>query len=52
MKEELTWRDMKAIVDISRDLNPFNDTEQLLFEFLTEEAFYTEILKRFNETKK
>ena len=52
MKNELTWQDIERIVQISYDLDPLHSTEHLLSEFQTEEAFYTEILKRFNETKK
>ena len=52
MKEELTWRDVKAIVQIANDLNPTHDTDIIMSEFQSPEAYYKEILKRFNETKK
>lgn len=48
----LTWQDMKAIVDIADDLLPGHDTEQLLSEFQTEEAYYKEVLKRFKDGQK
>ena len=48
----LTWQDIKRIVQIADDLLPGIDTMALLSEFQTEEAYYKEILKRFNETKK
>ena len=57
MKNELTWQDIKRIVKIADDLipcTPFVSVSEQIFadEFQTEEAFYKEILKRFNETKK
>lgn len=48
-KQELTWQDIKSIVNIADDLLPGHDTEQLLSEFQTEESYYQEVLKRFNE---
>ena len=52
MKNELTWQDMKAIVKIADDLDPLYDPDAMNAEFQSEEAYYKEILKRFNETKK
>ena len=56
-KEKLTWQDIKRIVKIADDLipcTPFASVSEQIFadEFQTEEAYYKEILKRFNETKK
>ena len=48
----LTWKDMKAIVDIAQDLDPLRDGDNFLFEFQSEEGFYKEVLKRFKEGKK
>jgi len=57
MKEKLTWKDIKRIVKIADDLipcTPFVSVSEQIFadEFQSEEAYYKEILKRFNETKK
>lgn len=49
---ELTWQDMKAIVDIAHDIEPLRDGDNFLFEFQTEEGFYKEVLKRFKEGQK
>ena len=49
---DITWRDIKSIVKIADDLLPGHDTEQLLSEFQTEEAYYKEVLKRFKEGQK
>jgi len=51
-KQELTWQDIKRIVKIADDLLPGHDTEQLLSEFQTEEAYYKEVLRRYMEEKK
>ena len=51
MKQELTWQDIERIVQISYDLDPLYNEEHRLAEFQSEEAYYKEILKRFNETK-
>jgi len=47
--QELTWKDIKAIVNIADDLLPGHDIEHLLSEFQTEEAYYKEVLKKFRE---
>ena len=52
MKEELTWKDIKTIVKIAEHINPTHDTELIISEFHSEEAFYGEVLKRFREGKK
>ena len=52
MKQDLTWQDIERIVQISYELDPLHSTDHLLSEFQNEEAFYKEVLKRFNETKK
>jgi len=52
MKDELTWEDIKRIVNIADDLLPGIDTAAILSEFQTEEAYYKEILKRYKETRK
>lgn len=49
---ELTWLDIKRIVNIAEDMLPGIDTADILSEFQTEEAYYKEILKRYNETRK
>jgi len=48
----LTWKDIKAIVDIAHDLEPLRDSETILSELQSEEGFYKEVLKRFKEGKK
>lgn len=48
----LTWQDMKQIVKIADDLvpdTPFAAEQIFAEEFQTEEAYYGEILKRFQE---
>ena len=52
--QELTWQDIKRIVEIANDLNPGHghDIEHLLSEFQTEESYYKEVLKRFKEGQK
>lgn len=54
---QLTWQDIKQIVNIADDLipcTPFVSVSEQIFadEFQTEESYYTEILKRFNGQKK
>ena len=39
-KQELTWQDIKRIVQISYDLDPLYNDEHRLAEFQTEEGFY------------
>lgn len=48
----ITWRDIKAIVKIADDLDPLHDHDAMNAEFHTEEAFYKEVLKRFEEGRK
>lgn len=50
--QELTWQDVQRIVQISYDLDPLYNDEHRLAEFHTEEAFYKEVLKRFEEGRK
>ena len=49
--QELTWQDIKTIVQIADDLDPLYDPDALDAELQTEEALYTEVLKRFQEGK-
>lgn len=51
-KTTLTWQDVQRIVQISYDLDPLYNDEHRLAEFHTEEAFYKEVLKRFEEGRK
>lgn len=50
----LTWQDMKQIVKIADDLIPDTPfpTADFEAEFQTEESYFGEILKRFQEGKK
>jgi hypothetical protein len=48
-KKVLTWEDIKTIVQIADDLDPLYDPDALDAELQTEEALYTEVLKRFQE---
>ena len=50
-KAVLTWQDIKSIVQIADDLDPLYDPDALDAELQTEEALYTEVLKRFREGK-
>lgn len=50
----LTWEDIKRIVKIADDLipdTPFVSVSEQIFadEFQTEESYYQEVLKRFND---
>ena len=49
--KELTWQDVQRIVQISYELDPLYNSEQRLAEFQTEQSFYEEVLKRFQEGK-
>ena len=52
-KTELTWEDIKRIVKIADDLLPDpRYKDDLDASLQSEEAYYKEVLKRFNETKK
>lgn len=49
---ELTWKDIKAIVNIADDLLPDPRYKKELDASLqSEEAYYKEVLKRFKEEK-
>jgi hypothetical protein len=48
-KTVLTWQDVRQIVQIADDLDPLHSADQRLAEFQTEQSFYTEVLKRFQE---
>jgi len=51
--EVLTWKDVQRIVEIADGLlAKESHTEILLAEFQSEESYYQEILKRFNEERK
>ena len=51
--QELTWEDMKAIVEIADDLLPDPRYKKDLDASLqSEEAYYKEVLKRFNDGRK
>jgi len=47
----LTWFDIRDIVSIASDLLPEGSLEFILSEFQSEESFYQEILKRFNDKR-
>jgi len=50
--QELTWQDIKRIVSIADDLRAYADNG-IIEEYLSsEEEFFGEILKRFNEERK
>ena len=50
-KKVLTWEDVRQIVMIADDLDPLYNPDALDAEFQSEEALYTEVLKRFQEGK-
>ncbi len=50
-KKVLTWQDVRQIVMIAADLDPLYNPDALDAEFQSEEALYTEVLKRFQEGK-
>ena len=50
-KTVLTWQDVRQIVQIADDLDPLYNPDALDAEFQSEEALYTEVLKRFQEGK-
>ena len=50
-KKALTWQDVRQIVMIADDLDPLYNPDALDAEFQSEEALYTEVLKRFQEGK-
>ena len=53
MKQELTWEDIKRIVNIADELLPDpRYRDDLDASLQSEESYYTEVLKRFNQTKK
>ena len=54
LKERLTWEDVKLIVEIADHLCPYTDKGIAEFqaEFQTEEAYYKEVLKLYNDGKK
>ena len=47
----LTWEDIKRIVEIADHLCPYTtkDIAEFQAEFQTEESYYREVLKRFNQ---
>jgi len=47
----ITWTDIRDIVSIASDLLPEGSLEFILSEFQSEESFYQEILKRFNDKR-
>lgn len=54
MKEELTWHDMKDIIAAEGSIyDEFDhDSEKILEAYPTEEAFYSEVLERYNRRHK
>ena len=51
MSKELTWQDIKRIVEIADQLMPYATVKLggLEHDFQTEESYYKEVLRRFNE---
>ena len=49
--EELTWEDIKKIVNIADDMIDLDIMDELPECCKTEEGYYTEILKRYREFK-
>ena len=49
----LTWEDVQRIVEIADQLCPYTSKEMAEFQanFQTEEAYYREVLKRYNDGK-
>lgn len=47
----LTWKDMQRILEIYDELTEPTEVESTEPYFASEEAFYKEVLRRFNETK-
>ena len=50
--EELTWEDVKTIHHIAEELKEYLDVGIITPFCASEESFYTEVLRRFNEAKK
>lgn len=52
-KPELTWQDMKDIIYAEGSIyDEFDHDPEKIFEaYPTEEAFYSEVLKRYQRTK-
>ena len=51
-KPELTWEDIKTIHHIAEELKEYLDVGIITPFCASEESFYTEVLRRFNEAKK
>jgi len=53
VKEQLTWKDVKCIVEIADYLIPHMkiDEADLTAEFQTEEMYYKKVLKMYNDGK-
>lgn len=51
IRQPLTWQDIKRIIDIEEQIykDAGNLSHEVFKKYPTEEAFYTEILKRFND---
>jgi len=45
----LNWQDVRQIIQIADRLDPLHSADQRLAEFQTDQSFYTEVLKRFQE---
>ena len=50
MSKELTWQDIKRIVEIADQLMPYATVKLggLEHDFQTEEGYFTEVLKRYH----
>ncbi|MBR4757230.1 MAG: hypothetical protein IK084_00320 [Bacteroidaceae bacterium] len=51
-KTEITWQDCKRIVEIADALIEYAEAGIIEPFLASEEAFYTEVLKHFNNEKK
>lgn len=53
-EKELTWQDIKTIIAIEGDIyiEAGNDPKKVVETYPTEEKFYGEILRRYNESKR
>ena len=51
-KNELTWQDVKSIVEIADDCAEYAEVGIVVPFLASEQKYYEEVLRRFNEAKK
>ena len=52
MKKELTWQDIKRIVNIADEIMTETDNGDIPECCMSEEAYYTEVLNRYENEKR